>query len=259
MLNKLICQDGGNHHNHSYPCCSEHSFNCPEFLPARVPNDLFCTPLDCPDRIPTPRFSSPNSPLPPEELADLKVCIEMANELLRTLGNPRDPANLTALRLHFRRLRGTLIRATTGCGEDHSQHVGCLQESGRDFLQLEAVGQTIFIPFAHLCSVHRPATCEHGAGHEQELIGIDQCLRRSLVLNFSEAVAGNPHLINLFFGIQLHLQLLTYLGCKAIVKTTDGPELIQGTLVDSAENYLQLLTDNQIRQINFSKVCFVKL
>lgn len=259
MDDNLSYRDKGCSHAHNPSDCAAHPFHCPEFLPASVPDDLFCSPLDCPERIPTPRFSSPNSPLPLEELEQLKACIEEVNELLRTLGNPRDPANLTALRLHFRRLRGILVRVEVACDKGMIQPTGCLVEAGRDFLQLDTVGEIIFVPFGRICSVHRAATGEHDAGHGQELIDIDACLRRALVLNFSKVVAGNPRLINIFFGIQLHLQLLCFLGYEAFIKTRDDTELIQGTLVGSEKNYLQLQTDKQIKQINFRDVCYVKI
>ncbi|MGE5481514.1 MAG: hypothetical protein ACM3VX_01220 [Bacteroidota bacterium] len=111
-------------------------------------------PSPCPPQIPTPRFSSPNSPLPPEELEQLKACLERVNDLLRTLGNPPDPWNKEALRLHLRRLRGerrgkrvvveVACAQGPGCGEADSggceSYAGRVRDAGKDYLEL-ALGE----------------------------------------------------------------------------------------------------------------------
>jgi len=246
-------------HNDHPDDCLKHSFSCPGRIPASVPDNLFGSPFECPKRIPTPRFSSPNSPLSPEELEHLQACIEEINELLRTFGNPRDPDNLTAFRLRFRKLRGIMARLVIACGSCPEELVGCLQDAGRDFLQLYTVGQKKFIPFNRICSIHR---CDENQiiEHEQELIDIPLSLRRELVLHFGEVVSASPFLINIFFGLPLHLLLLSFLGCTVKVKLEDETKIVKGVLVGSEEGHLQLQNDkNQIKQINFIKICFISI
>jgi len=199
----------------------------------------------------TVRYRSPNSRLPQEELDRLRVCIEEANQLLRTLGNPRDDENLTQLRLRFRSLCGALVKAEIDCrGHDSNHHhktieiVGMLETAGRDFIQLQAVGERMFVPFARLCSLQhdehasrmRAAVCE-------PLVDIDACLRRDLVLCFGETVACRPELLNRFLGAPLFLQLLAFVGCLVTVRLDrDDPEdaFVRGTLVDTKEDRIRL-------------------
>ncbi|OES45338.1 hypothetical protein [Domibacillus iocasae] len=60
-------------------------FGCPEFVPPGAP-DNFCIPEDCcPERLETPKFPSPFSCLPEEQLRELEALIDAANELLLDL------------------------------------------------------------------------------------------------------------------------------------------------------------------------------
>ena len=237
--------------------CQKHPFSCPESLPASVPDDGFCSPFPCPEKIPTPRFSSPTSSLSPEELEKLKECVESANDFLRTIGNPNDPNNMRAFQLHLRRLRGFLLQVNGDCGTDEIPVVGILKDAGRDFLELETFGRCIFIPFKRICLI-RWVPGEH-QGHQPALINLDECSRRDLVLNFGKVVSGDPNLINIFFGLPLHLRLITFLGCRVEVETENSGELIQGVLSDSQEIYIQIQTDNQLEQVNFNKLCVINV
>lgn len=78
----------------------------------------------CPELIATPKFPSPNSPLPQEELDELQECIEIANQLLRSLGNRPNPNNLRQLQLHFLDLRKFLVRIKVNGLEDGMDLVG---------------------------------------------------------------------------------------------------------------------------------------
>lgn len=253
-----------NHRDHG-------GFSCSDRLPATVPDNRFGSPFKCPDKIPGPRFASPNSPLPPKELDKLQECIESANDLLRTLGNPRDPDNLTALRLRFRALRGTLMRVDVSCGNGQETLLGVLHGAGRDYIRLSAVGEELFIPFKRICSILRDAVREghdeengpaHGSntGHGQELSEIDRCLRRELVLHFGNVVACNPKLLEIFFGLPLLIKLLDYLGCHVLVRLdSPEPDEVRGKLCGSEEGEILVQEENQLRQINLSTVCFITI
>lgn len=234
----------------------KHGFHCPERLPASVADNLFGSPLIYPKRKPTPRFSSPNSPLSPKELIQLQECIEASNELLRSLGNPRDHDNLSALRIRLRMLRGISVRVETSCGGAKQELAGCLQEAGRDFLQLYNEGQKEIVPFSRICSVSRSGE-KQVCKHDQELADIPLSLRRSLVLGFGEVVSKSPFLINIFFGLPLHLHLLVFLGCTVRVQTDH--EVFFGILAESEEGYIHLRVNNHIQQINIDKICHIVL
>lgn len=240
-------------------CRQDHQFSCPESLPASVPDDGFCSPFPCPEKIPTPRFSSPNSPLPPEELEKLKECIEAANEFLRTIGNPNDPDNKRALQFRLRKLRGLLMQVNVNCGSEITQVEGVLKDAGRDFLQLETFGRCIFALFNRLCSLRWVIGSGEIHGHEPALIDLDTCSRRALILDFGKVVSGDPNLINIFFGIPLHLRLISFLGCRVEVETENSGEIVQGVLSDSQERYVHIQTDQKIEQINFNQLCVMNV
>ncbi|HZG83489.1 hypothetical protein [Paenibacillus sp.] len=197
----------------------------------------------------TIRYRSPNSRLSQEELDRLRECIEEANRLLRTLGNPRDDENLTQLRLRFRSLCGALVKAEIDCGGADQNHitvevVGMLETAGRDFIQLQAVGERKLVPFARLCSLqHDEHASRMRAAICEPLLDIDPCLRRDLVLCFGETVACRPELLNRFLGAPLFLQLLAFVGCPVTVRL-DRDDLedafVRGTLVDAKEDRIRL-------------------
>lgn len=132
-----------------------------------------CSPK-CPARAKTKLFPSPNGNLPKDKLDQLQKCIEVANDLLRTLGNPQDPDNTTALRLHFRSKRGINVQMIVDCEGTEEYVAGCLEEVGRDFFQLHNSRGKIFVQFERTCSINRVAAkqCED----EQERVKIDPCL-----------------------------------------------------------------------------------
>lgn len=236
-----------------------HRFTCPRRLSDSAQKIRFCVPAGCPQPIPTPRFSSPNSPLPPKKLKQLMECIEETNELLRTLGNPRNPNNLTGLRLRFRQIRGQLMQVDVDCGAQQETRTGYLKESGQDFLILNAKGQDTFIPYSRLIKIVRanPETERGSRSRIKELLHIDPCLRRDIVLRFGEVVSGDLFLINLFFGIPLHLQLVDFLQKEVRVRTNRRKREIQGILADSQERFIRIGTDDGDLQIDLNTICYL--
>lgn len=239
--------------------------------------------FSCPEQIPTKRFSSPNSPLSPIDLVELKACIEQINTLLLAVGSPRNPDNLRGLRIHFRRLRGVLARVNVECNSSQEHIIGRLKDAGRDYIELDTVGQREFILFQRICSFTHAAaeTCEKFYIHEPELLDIDPCLRRDLVLNFGKVVSSNPELFNIFFGLPLHLRLLQEIDCKVEVRMEAKEKLIKGILTSSQEKFIEVKTnekkntnekqtekdgkredkeDNkEIQRVNFDDICFIRV
>lgn len=245
---------------HNGSCCEEepicmNGFSCPLVLPASVPDTRFCTTERCPDKIPTKRFSSPNSPLSRHELEKLKKFIEQINSILSTLSNPRNLENLSALRVYFRKLRGMIVKVGIDCGNATGCIEGLLKEAGRDFVEIEKVGNIQYVPFLRICEVQSNPSEDMEMGHMgQELIDIEPCLRRSIVLNFGETVANNPELINIFFGIPLFAELAKFIGCNIKVRTMGEAELIEGVLVDTKIDKICVKVNHEIEQINIEDI-----
>jgi len=246
---------------HCYNCKghSSHKAFCPGELPESTPQPLFCIPETCPKTIPTKRFSSPNSPLSPEELEQLKACIETINGLLSTFGNPRDPENLTGLRLHFRMLRGILLRIEVEHDDDKETVLGILEEAGRDFLLIKNIDHIIIVPYARICFIHSSPIDNVHQQHEPALLNIDPCLRTEIVLNFGQVVSQSPELVNIFFGIPLYLQLVTFFGYTIMVAVEGEEEKSEGVLVDSNPKFICLQVDEDVCQIDIDKISFIKI
>ncbi|RFU61436.1 hypothetical protein [Peribacillus glennii] len=269
-------------HDSTENTCPKDGFCCPGRIPASVPNDQFCTPFNCPKPIPTPRFNSPNSPLPPNELNKLQACIEEINDTLRTIGNPREPGdpNQRQLQLHFRALRYSLVKVVVDCHNQEMEILGILEEAGANFIQVNTLDEKKFIPFEKICFLKHEDARSENIEHEQELLKINTCIRRDITLNFGEIVGRSPELINLFFGIPLHLFLQSFLGCEIEVKSEADEELLRGILcsVDEDQFRIQLCVEEMeeqkekqeeepidpckqeedgIHTVNFNEVCFI--
>ncbi|HZG55958.1 hypothetical protein [Paenibacillus sp.] len=213
------------------------------------------------------RYRSPNGRLPPEALERLRACIEEANRLLRALGNPRDDENLAQLRLHFASLRGALVRVEVDCkpAEAAAEHdpsgkcevVGLLTTAGKDFIQLDAVGERLLVPYGRICSLqHHDANPRED---EDDLRGIDPCLRMQLVLHFGETVACRPELLNRFLGIPLFLQLLQYVGCRVAIRTERSEPHVRGVLVDAKEHAVRIETgaERECKDVSLHEACVI--
>lgn len=207
-------------------------------------------------------FCSPNSSFSPEELEQLKHCIEELNDLLRTLGNPKDPNNLTALTHRFRMLHGLLIRVKIRGIDQNKEIIGLLKEAGKDFISVDTVGRIFYIPFERICSIERNVSDKHSEKHaiHQELINADKCVKRDLVLRFGEVVSRDPKLINLFFGIRLFLLLNSFLGHEVSVKTEDQEEEIAGNLIEANKEHVLVQTgENGAKKTDWKNICFLSI
>lgn len=221
----------------------------------------------CPKKIPTPVFASPNSALPEDQLNELQLCIEEANDLLRTLGAQSDPENTRQLQLHLLKLEGVHVSVKIKCNckegkkrkntkviekqlmDTIEEKKGVLGTTGRDFIQLETKRGCIFILFERLISLSR-------LQKDQEGNEIDLPFNKELVLNFGKFVSKKPELINLFFGIPLHKQLKEYIGENVQVKT--DKKLVSGTLVSVDEENIVIKELRRENRIDFKDICFLE-
>lgn len=213
---------------------------------------------NCPKKIRTPLFSSPNSGLPEEQLNELQHCIEEANNLLRTLGTQSNPENTRQLQLHLLKLQGlhVSVKIKFNFKETRERNIrkilenqtidsieekkGVLGSTGRDFIQLDTKSGCIFILFERLASITR---LNNDQEHKQD--AKERKVNKELVLNFGEFVSTQPNLINLFFGIPLHTLLQNYIGENVEVKT--DKQIVSGTLVTVDETNLQIKNPSKSR------------
>ncbi|MGM9945224.1 MAG: hypothetical protein ACI33M_09800 [Lysinibacillus sp.] len=262
-------------------------FNAPcscEMQPPVNPMNLFGSPFDCRKQIKTRRFASSNSPLTPEELDELKECIEAINDLLRSLGSRSDPNNTRQLQLHFLSLRGASVKAEIICGieqleEDEAEIAldvdefdtindmdkrkcinvlkkkGRLATAGRDFIRINQVGSAVFILYSNLISIARDKCAPDE--HEPEFICANQATRRELTFNFGEFVSKNKDLVNLFFGIPLYVQLKQFLGKDVKGKTDE--QCFCGTLVKVDEGNIRILNKMGEEDISIDEICFIEV
>lgn len=171
-------------------CPNCHSINCPCA-------DYAAFPCDCPKKISTRRFTSPNSTLPPDKLEVLQRCIEAANDLLRSLGNESDPDNTRQLQLHFLRLEGVCVRVKLTCRESRSEDkeadldedvvekTGTLVTAGRNFIQLNSLGNDVFVLYKRLISLSREE-CPRHKHHGEEKMNENRSTREIKVPRFKE-------------------------------------------------------------------------
>lgn len=237
---------------------SEFRFWCPEYVPAKE-NDDFCSPCDCPEQIPQPKYPSSNSSFSQRKLVEIKGCIENANELLLALAE-EDDINERALQLNLRKLRNLSVTIKLNCGEKTDKVSGCFLDAGKNFVILEnsQTGNILLVLTERILSID--SSPSRGASLQtQELISIDPCLRRKLTFQFSEAVSRSPYLFNLFFGMNIDMFLDCYIGYYCYVKTDKDEQELEGTLVGIKESYIELSEYGEKQAIDFDTICFLEL
>ncbi|WP_147370391.1 hypothetical protein [Lysinibacillus yapensis] len=220
--------------------------------------------------------------------------IEEANDLLRSLGSQPDNNNRRQLQLHLLELSGMIVLAEVLCECDFHENVeeislseeemqldeethdddlfkikeddcemvrsiwleGKLATAGRDFVQLNQVGSTVFIPFKKLLNIKKHAHTE-GVESEPEFIDADKHLRRQLAFNFGEFVSKHPDFINLFFGIFLFRQLKQFVGEDILIFSNEGK--MKGLLTEVEENHVTILNKCEKQQVNLNDICYFKV
>lgn len=244
---------------------SEHhckEFHCPAFVPADAPDD-FCIPEECcPERIPTPKFPSPNTCLSPEELEDLERRIEEANELLLSLALSRRDVEEVAdveeeerLREAFEGLKGHFIKVEIAKQEQGRKKIvqGVVCLVGRDFVLLEDERFLKVFRLEDVCSIKHDEA--HKKEHEHEPT-FDPCLRRAITLDFGATVGQSPELIQLFFGLDLKTFLCFHLGKQVYIVMNRN--LIRGSFIDIKENKLTFMRRKKM-VLNMEDIYLLKI
>lgn len=261
---------------------AETSALCPECVPAGIEeNDLFCSPCICPGQIPQPRFPSPTSNFPAEDLENLKRGINKANTLLLSLaqegeidGNEIDSARIPivqageaakgeveindrALQVSLFQLIGQCVEVTIRCNDEEEVMDGIFADSGRDFIILERNYKIhknlLLIPFEKIIKIEHQQVKEPC---ERNLSDIDTCLRRDITFCFGETVSKSPFLLNLFFGLSLSLFLESYIGRFVYIK---GEEEIKGCLQEITNRSVIIIDNCDKRGIDFDELCFIEI
>lgn len=233
-------------------------FLCRQCIDSGGCNDSFCLSGDCPERIPQPQYPSPNTALNMEELEELKACMEEVNELLQTLGNPVNEQNQPALQKKLRGLRGRFIAAHVKCGSEQRSVSGGLSAVGRNFIEVDDFEKKSIIPFHHLQTIEHDEMIKEPM--QQPFLTAEKCLRRELVLHFSEVVSKSPFLVNVFFGLPLSLFLNPLLNKRIVLffEKGDRAEKAGGTLTDLSVDSLTLKRGRQNKEINFADICLIQ-
>lgn len=232
-------------------------FRCPECVPAGEEEERYSYQCNCPEQIPQPRFPSPTSSLPPDEFAEVRECIEKANALLLALGAERDEENLRALQLSVRSLRKQQVKVLMDCKEKKQKVFGRLVDAGRDFIILQIKDNILLIPFTRIISLQHVLDTE-GVELDQELIDIGHCLRRALTLHFGEVVTRSPFLLNLFYGLDLHVFLESFTGCHIFV-CLEEKEGIKGMLIKTGERAIEVKMKGEKNGAFFDSICYIAI
>ena len=215
------------------------------------------------------RFTSPNSPLPQDELDELQACIEKVNDLLRSLASEHDNDNKRQLQLHFLAMNGITVKAYIHCTQSSNENTvavksaettlykkGRLSTAGRDFIQINQVGSAVFILYNKLLAIARAEACEDEL-NENAVLHVDSETRRELAFNFGEFVSKSPKLINLFFGIPLYIKLQQFKGKDVNVKTFE--KLYYGTLIDAEDGTIIIENKGRAQMIGMDEVCYLNV
>ncbi|MBM7659722.1 ribosome maturation factor RimP [Bacillus mesophilus] len=239
--------------------CNE--FRCPEFVPANAPDD-FCIPEECcPDKIPQPKFPSPNSCLSEEELEEVEANLEEVNNLLLDLGlsGEREPNEI--FKEAFDGLVGQQVIVKLNCpslireGKNMSVK-GRVYLVGQDFVLLKRKKSDVLVRFKQVLLIklkNRYAEPES----EARLNDIDPCFRRRLTFNFGEVVSSSPELIQLFFRLNLKIYLMLLIG-ETVKVSLDGRKM-KGKICEVHDESFTIKMKKKEREIPMNNVCKISL
>jgi hypothetical protein len=234
-------------------------FRCPEFVPAFAPDD-FCIPEECcPERIPQPKFPSPTSCLPEEQLEEVEALISEANRFLLDIGLSGEREKDEVLERAFEGLHGQFVVVHLECEssstpENEMNAEGFIFLVGQDFVLLKAEKKDLIVPFEQVTCIE-PRNRFAQPEEEPRLRDIEPCFRRRLTFNFGEVVGSSPELIQIFFGLTLKIYLLLLIG-KEVRFVTDEDN-IKGILYDIFDESFTLKAEDRMIEIPISEICKV--
>lgn len=179
-------------------------------------------------------ISSPTTSLPRNEFIELRACIEEANHILQTLGNPRTPENPRQLQLKLASLIGKQVKAEISLQGKFKKITGILREVGKNYIQLGTKNVKRYVMFDHLISVAMNAQDDHYPQHQKNPY-FNEKLNCEILYNFADVVSGSVKLLNRFFGIPLSVALLQDVGKKIRIKQADSEIIHSGILLNTTD------------------------
>ncbi|MEH7238319.1 hypothetical protein [Bacillus sp. JJ1562] len=236
-------------------------FRCPEFVPANAPDD-FCIPEDCcPRRKKQPKFPSPNSCLPLDELEELEARIALANNFLLdlALSEQREPNEI------FQRAFDGLVGQKVSIeidypleqnSEKNTIRTGRVFLVGFDFVVIRNRNdREVIIQFEKIKLIKLNKGRFAEPIDKPQLLDIEPCLRRGITFNFGEKVASSPELIQIFFRLRFTIYILVLVGKKVEIDI-DGESMV-GVISEFHEESLTINMKDNHREIPLNNICFI--
>ncbi|SOC15000.1 hypothetical protein SAMN05880501_10818 [Ureibacillus xyleni] len=157
-------------------------------------------------------YTSPPSALPLHELKMLQEYIHSVN--LQNLGNklPNSKQQMILLKF-FKSKKNQLVEVYSRHGEEVLHTVGKVAVIGRNFVMLRTLFTRYWIPYTAIHSAKTPFGLPDVPGTHQHVV-IDEELRRKLLTNFGDTVAGKETLRQQFFEELLETNLKSWKGTK---------------------------------------------
>lgn len=197
-------------------------------------------------------YTSPASSLPLHELKMLQETIHGLN--LQNLGQkvPRSKQQMILLKF-FKSKKNQLVEVYSRNGEEVLHTVGKVHVIGRNFVMLKTLFTRIWIPYTAIHSAKSPFGLPDVPGTHQHVF-IDQELRRKLLTNFGETVAGKEVLRQQFFEEYLETNLKSWRGTYL---TIDSNQQVKGKLLDVHKGTLTIGKREQTTVL-LSQVTYMK-
>ncbi|QCT01692.1 hypothetical protein E6C60_0974 [Paenibacillus algicola] len=200
-------------------------------------------------------ISSPTTSLPEQQFIELRACIEEANHILRSLGNPKQPENPRQLQLKLASLINKHVKLNIAYQGMFKSLQGILVQAGRNYVQLCTGSHQRYVMFDDLISVTTSLRSSKFPHHTDNPY-LSNKLNCQILYNYSDTVSGSVRLLNRFYGIPLSVALLEQVGRKIRVRHTPNVE-VSGILLDTTEQAIVIRTAKKRRTIE--RVPFEKI
>ncbi|RLL43851.1 hypothetical protein D8M04_13155 [Oceanobacillus piezotolerans] len=202
------------------------------------------------------RYTSPASSLPLHELKMLQNYIHGANLQNLSATLPNNKKQLILINF-FRAKRNQLVEVYSRNGEEVIHTRGKVNVIGRNFVMLKTLFTRTWIPYQAIHSAKTPFNTPDVPDTHQH-VAIDEELRRKLLTNFGETVAGKETLRQKFYEESLETNLKTWKGTKLTIHADQEvtAKLLKVTrkniyIKNQKEKALKISTINYIKQWRF--------
>ncbi|MGM9948708.1 MAG: hypothetical protein ACI33P_01215 [Lysinibacillus sp.] len=197
-------------------------------------------------------YTSPASSLPLHELKMLQETIHGMN--LQNLGQkiPHSKQQMVLLKF-FKSKKNQLVEVYSRNGEEVLHTVGKVNVIGRNFVMLKTLFTRIWIPYTAIHSAKSPFGLPDVPGTHQHVI-IDQELRRKLLTNFGETVAGKEVLRQQFYEEYLETNLKSWHGTFL---TVYAGKLVKGKVLDVKKGVITV-GKKEKTTVPLTKITYIK-